>query len=160
MTISSTVRFPGESDSYRAARDELLQTEAALRRHTEEVAAQRRELPLGGPVPKDYVFEEGGPPSSSAESFPPVRMSELFRPAKDTLVIYSFMYGPQMEHACPSCTSILDGLNGSSPHIQQRVNFVVVAKSPPARIRDFARERAWRNLRLLSSAQNSYNTDY
>jgi predicted dithiol-disulfide oxidoreductase (DUF899 family) len=70
------------------------------------------------------------------------------------------MYGPAMAKACPMCTSILDGLNGNAMHAGQRVNVVVVAKSPIQRIRAIARERGWRNLRLLSSAGNSYNRDY
>jgi len=55
---------------------------------------------------------------------------------------------------------MLHGKNGSVPHIRQRINLVVAAKSPIARIRAFAGERGWGNLRLLSSAHNSYNTDY
>jgi predicted dithiol-disulfide oxidoreductase (DUF899 family) len=65
-----------------------------------------------------------------------------------------------MEVPCPMCTAMLDSLNGSAPHIAQRANLVVVAKSPIHRIRAFARGRGWRNLRLLSSADNSYNRDY
>jgi predicted dithiol-disulfide oxidoreductase (DUF899 family) len=65
-----------------------------------------------------------------------------------------------MRHACPNCTSILDALDGEVRHIEQRVNFAVVAKSPPARIEAHARERGWRSLRLLSSAGNTYNHDY
>jgi predicted dithiol-disulfide oxidoreductase (DUF899 family) len=100
---------------------------------------------------QDYVFDgEQGQ----------ARMSQLFSPGKDTLVIYSYMFGPQMAKPCPFCTSILDGLDGEAPHIMQRVNFAVAAKSPIARIREFARGRGWRNLRLLSSANNSYNHDY
>jgi predicted dithiol-disulfide oxidoreductase (DUF899 family) len=138
------------------------------------VAAVRRELPPGGAVPEDYVFEEGGEGNGARE----VRLSELFAAGKDTLAIYSFMFPrnpsddrpgpttgktaqlPLEETPCASCTSILDGLDGSAPHIAQRVNLAVVAKSPLPRIRDFARERGWRHLRLLSSAGNTYNTDY
>jgi predicted dithiol-disulfide oxidoreductase (DUF899 family) len=65
-----------------------------------------------------------------------------------------------MKSACTSCTSILDGLNGAAPHVNDRVNLVVVAKSPLERIRAFARGRGWRNLRLLSSSDNTYNRDY
>jgi predicted dithiol-disulfide oxidoreductase (DUF899 family) len=75
------------------------------------------------------------------------------------VLIYSFIYGPKMPKPCPSCTSILDGIDRTAPHAAQRINRVVVAKSPIKRIRAFARERGWRNLRLLSSA-NSYNRDY
>ena len=67
---------------------------------------------------------------------------------------------PLTETPCPSCTSILDGLDGAAPHLAERVNLAVVAKSDPDRIGTFARERGWRNLRLLSSRHNTYNRDY
>jgi predicted dithiol-disulfide oxidoreductase (DUF899 family) len=166
-----TVRFPGENDDYRRARDELLRAEIDLRRRTEAVAAQRRTLPRGGAVPEDYRFEE------VAENRGEVRFSELFGAGKDTLVIYSFMFPrssgdtrpapagetgklPLAETPCASCTSILDSLDGAAAHLDQRLNLVVVAKSDPQRIGMFARERGWRNLRLLSSRNNVYNRDY
>ncbi len=166
-----TVRFPGESDEYRRARDELLEAEIDLRRRTEAVAAKRRALPLGGAVPEDYCFEE------VAEGGDEVRLSELLQAGKDTLVVYSFMFprwpgdtrpGPAGETGklalaqtpCASCTSILDSLDGAAAHLDQRLDLVVVAKADPRRIRTFAREREWRNLRLLSSHNNAYNRDY
>jgi len=149
------VRFPNESAAYRSARNQLLNAEIALRRETEHVAALRRKLPPGGVVPVDYVFEELGVDGTPRR----VHMSQLFGD-KDTLVLYSYMYGPAMEQPCPSCTSILDGLDGSSIHITQRVNLAVVAKSPIARIHEFARVRGWTGLRLLSSAGTTYNQDY
>src|SRR3954447_8671770 len=82
------VTFPGESAEYRAARDRLLAEEAELRRAMERVAAARRELPAGGAVPEDYVFEEAGPDGAPVS----VRLSELFAPGQDSLVIYSFMF--------------------------------------------------------------------
>jgi predicted dithiol-disulfide oxidoreductase (DUF899 family) len=161
MAKSDTgVQFPNESPEYRSAREALLASEIELRRRLEEVAAQRRTLPLGGRVPEDYVFEEGGRDLDDVETRREVRLSELFSEGKDTLILYSYMFGPAMRQPCTSCTSILDGLNGTSLHATQRVNFAVVAKSPIERIRDVARERGWRNLRLLSSAGNSYNSDY
>jgi predicted dithiol-disulfide oxidoreductase (DUF899 family) len=155
-----SVRFPGENGQYRAARDNLLRAELELRKQLEDVAALRRLLPLGGPVKEDYVFNEGSPDLDDLETEKQVRLSELFRDGQDSLILYSFMFGPEMQRACPSCTSILDGLNGSAPHVLQRVNLAVIAKSPIQRIREFAQQRGWRNLRLLSSAHNSYNADY
>jgi predicted dithiol-disulfide oxidoreductase (DUF899 family) len=156
-----THRFPGESDAYRSARNELLQAEIDLRRNTEAVAALRRKLPLGGKVAQDYVFDEGSPDiENNSAAAHQTRLSELFAPDKDTLALYSYMYGPAMAAPCVSCTSILDSLNGTAPHVTQRINFSVVAKSPLERIRTVARERHWRNLRLLSSANNTYNHDY
>ena len=154
------IRFPGEVPAYRSARDELLRAEEELRRQVEAVAALRRRLPVGGPVPEDYVFEEGAP--SLDDQSPPhsVRLSELFAPGKDSLVVYNFMFSPEMEHACPMCSSFLDGLNGNARHLGQRVNLAVVAKSPVERIRQFARTRPWPNLRLLSSHKGNFNRDY
>jgi predicted dithiol-disulfide oxidoreductase (DUF899 family) len=169
--IDSGIRFPGESEEYRRERNRLLEAEAGLRRAIEQVAAQRRTLPPGGVVPDDYRFEEA---SDGAE----VRFSELFEPGKGTLVIYSFMFPrysgdtrpvpaegetatlPLAETPCASCTSILDSLDGATPHLGQVLNLAVVARSDPARIRNFAHERGWRRLRLLSSRSNEYNRDY
>src|SRR6266540_1406669 len=95
-----SVRFPGESERYRQARNELLQAELKLRQHLEEVAAQRRALPLGGEPKDDYVFEEGGSDLDDAQTATRVRLSELFRPGTDSLILYSFMYGPTMKAPC------------------------------------------------------------
>ena len=151
--------FPGESDAYRAARDELLRAEMALRQQIETVAALRRELPPGGKLSQDYVFDEGAADLSAGDEISQTRLSELFAPGKDSLALYSFMYAPGGP-PCPACTSILDSFNGSAPHITQRVNFAVVAKAPISEVRAFARQRGWNGLRLLSSGGNSYNSDY
>jgi len=153
-------RFPGESAQYRSARDRLLEAEIELRRRLEDVAKMRRQLPAGGAVPQDYEFEEGSKDLDDHDTVRRVKLSELFTRPDNSLVIYSFMFGPNMSEACPSCTSILDGLDGTSLHAAQRINLVIVAKSPIKRIRAFARERGWGNLRLLSSASNSYNRAY
>jgi predicted dithiol-disulfide oxidoreductase (DUF899 family) len=145
------LHIPGESAEYRAARNALLVEEMELRRQIERVAAQRRALPAGGIIPEDYQFDgDSGP----------VKLSELFAPGKDTLAIYSFMYGPERERPCPGCTHFLDGLDGMAEHISQRINLAVVAKSPLPRILAFARERGWRRLALLSTAGNTYDHDY
>ncbi len=150
--------FPNESIDYRVARNQLLQQEIELRRVTEAVAEARRELPPGGIVPQDYVFQQAGPDGTSTE----VSLSELFVRGKDTLVIYNFMFPRALddEGPCPHCTSMLDALDGAAQHITQRVNFAVVAKAPVSRILAHAHQRGWRGLRLLSSAGNTYNRDY
>ena len=159
MSLHS-VRFPNESPSYRESRDELLAAELKLRKNIEEVAALRRKLPLGGELPQDYIFTGGASDLQDSRTEHKIRLAELFHPGKDTLAIYSYMYGPDMKAPCTSCTSILDGLNGTSPHLNQRISFVVVAKSPIQRIREVARERGWNHLRLLSSEGTTYNHDY
>jgi predicted dithiol-disulfide oxidoreductase (DUF899 family) len=169
-----TIAFPGESAEYRAARNRLLEQEIELRRAMEAVAEARRQLPPGGVVPQDYVFHGQGPSGAPAE----VRLSELFAPGKDSLVIYSMMFPrasddnsagpatgrtallPLAEGPCPSCTAFLDQLDGAVEHAAQRVNLAVAAKAPIERILTFAKERGWRRLRLLSSAGTTYNRDY
>jgi predicted dithiol-disulfide oxidoreductase (DUF899 family) len=168
------VTFPGESAAYRAARDRLLDQEIELRRAMEAVAAARRRLPPGGAVPQDYAFQGPGPDGDPTE----VRLSELFAPGRDSLVIYSMMFprdpgddrpGPRggptaslplVEGPCPSCAALLDQLDGAAEHVSQRVNLAVVGKAPLPRILAFAAERGWRRLRLLSSAGTTYNRDY
>ncbi len=146
----STRRVPGESAEYRVARNALLAEEIELRRHIERVAAQRRALPPGGVVPKDYLFEgEGGPAT----------LQQLFG-RHDTLVTYNWMFGPRRQRSCPMCTSLLSALDGETPDILQRVAFAVIARSPIERLAAFKKERGWRHLRLYSSGGNTFNRDY
>ena len=140
--------LPGESPEYRAARDRLLEREIELRRALEGVAAARRELPPGGRVKMDYVFQGAGPDGVPTD----VRLSELFQPRKNSLVLYSFMFprdpddqtpGPRegetallplAEGPCPSCTAFLDQLDGAAEHASQHLNLAVVAKAPLLRV--------------------------
>lgn len=80
-----SLAFPGESAAYRAARDRLLQQEIELRRATEAVAASRRALPPGGAIQEDYIFQGAGPDGTPRD----VRLSALFAPGRDSLVISS-----------------------------------------------------------------------
>ncbi len=154
------VQFPNESRDYREARNELLLAEQDLRRQIERVAGRRRALPLGGEVPHDYAFDEVGALSGSGpRTGHSTKLSGLFGD-KQTLIAYSYMYGPAMEEPCPMCSSMLDALDGQVQHITQRASVAVIAKSPAERIGVFARERGWSRLRLLSSANNRYNADY
>src|SRR5712672_2753308 len=171
VLLDPNVHFPGESSEYRRARNELLEAEAELKRLNEQVAAKRRALPAGGLIREDYVFE-------SAADGSKVRLSELFAPGKNSLVIYNMMFPrwsedqragapgaktaelPLVEQPCPSCTSVVDGLEGAAFHLAERTNLVVIAKTSPDRLRTYAQERGWQNLRVLSSRNNTFNRDY
>ena len=133
-------KLPGENDSYRKARDELLEKEIDLRRQMEEVAQLRRALPFGGRIEEDYVFEESTSDLTDLETIKQTRMSELFAHHKDSLIIYSFMY-PVDGTPCPMCTSVLDGLNGTAPHLRETVNLSILAKAPIQKIRCWASDR-------------------
>jgi predicted dithiol-disulfide oxidoreductase (DUF899 family) len=164
-----SITFPGESAAYRAARQALLEREIELRRALEDVARARRELPPGGVVPQDYTLR-------GAEG--PVRLSQLFAPGRDSLVVYHMMFprdpgdtrpGPASgetarlpldQGPCPSCVALLDQLDGTAEHVEPLLNFVVVARAPIEQLLTFARERGWRRLRLLSAAGTSFPRDY
>lgn len=152
------ISFPGESAQYREARDRLLDQEAELRRATEAVAEARRNLPPGGAVAQDYVFQGAGADGQPAD----VKLSELFAPGKDSLVIYSMMFPRALDEdlACPSCTQFLDSFDGAVRHATQRINVALVVKADLPRLIAHAGRRGWRWMRLLSSATNTYNRDY
>jgi predicted dithiol-disulfide oxidoreductase (DUF899 family) len=142
--------FPNESDDYRRARQALLAEEIELRRHIERVAEQRRKLPPGGEVTGDYRFQgEDGP----------LDFAGLFGD-KQTLVVYSYMFGPQRERPCPMCTSLLSAWDGEARDIGHRVALAVVARSPIERLVAFKRERGWRDIRLYSDTDGRFSRDY
>jgi len=144
------VTFAGESAEYRHARNALLAEELELRRQIERVAEQRRALPPGPEVKGDYRFmgEHGA-----------VDFAGLFGD-KQTLVTYSYMFGPQRERPCPMCTSLLGAWNGEARDIQQRVAFAVIARSPIERLLAFKQERGWRDLPLYSDVNGHFSRDY
>lgn len=149
-------RLPNESQEYRSARDKLLAEENALREQIERVAALRRQLPAGGEIKEDYEFEEIDLANGSTR---PIRFSELFGDKSD-LLVYSYMYGPDWEDPCPSCTSVIDGIEAVSRHVRQQAELVVIGKATPVQLNDIAKERGWSDLRLLSCEKNDYARDY
>jgi predicted dithiol-disulfide oxidoreductase (DUF899 family) len=156
------MRFPGESQEYRQARERLLRVERDVRERTEALAQLRRQLPLGGPVPTDYEFQEW---DTAERARKPVRVSELFADGKDTLFLYSFMFieapgGDPIGSPCPNCTSIVDAVAGQASHLTQQINLAVSAKAPIEQFRAHAHRRGWPDIRLLSSGQNTFNRDY
>ena len=144
------VRFPNESGEYRSARNALLTEEIELRRHIERVAVQRRALPPGGLIPKEYRFiGESGP----------VGFSDLFG-TKQTLAIYSFMYGPKREQPCPMCSSLMSAWDGEALDVEQRIALVMIARSPIERIVALKKQRGWHHLKLYSDISGDYTRDY
>ena len=147
---TNTAHFPNESPEYRAARNALLVEEIELRRHIERVASQRRSLPRGGTVLQEFDLEsEQGP----------VRFSTLFKD-KDTLMIYSMMYGPQRKAPCPMCTSFLSSWNGTAVNLGERVALVVTARSPIERLIAYRTQRSFTNLPFISDLSGEYTRTY
>jgi predicted dithiol-disulfide oxidoreductase (DUF899 family) len=150
LAASNGVRYPNESDEYRRARTALLAEEIELRRHVERVAEQRRALPPGGEVPEGYIFE-------GEHGLVPFR--DLFA-GKQTLVLYSYMFGPQRQRACPVCTSLLSAWDGTARNVSQLIAIAVVARSPIERLIDFKQERHWQNLPFYSDLEGDYTRAY
>ena len=151
LAATNTTRHPNESDEYRRARQQLLVEEIELRRKQEHVASLRRNLPAGGEVPSDYHFV--------AEGGADVTLSDLFGD-HDTLVVYSYMFGPQREAPCPMCTSLMGGFDHKIADIRQRIAIAFTARSPIDRLMAAKRSRGWSDLPVYSDVTGDYTRAY
>jgi predicted dithiol-disulfide oxidoreductase (DUF899 family) len=155
LADTNKAHFPNESAEYRAARNGLLIEEIKLRRQLEHVAAHRRALPPGGEIPQDFEF---------ASEAGPVRLSHLFDSHlfgnKDTLMIYSMMFGPERKSPCPSCTSFLTSWNGSAVNLRERAAIAVTARSPIERLQEYKKQRGLANLPFFSDTSGEYTRTY
>lgn len=147
--------YPNESPEYRAARDALAQEEQELNRRVKAVAEQRRNLPPGGELKENYNFV-WATDQKLGES---VSFDQLFGD-KDTLILYSFMFGPSWDNPCPSCTSVVDGFDRSAYQVGQDAAFVVIGKAPAERINAWAKTRGWSQIDLISGSDCTYQADY
>ena len=141
-------RLENESEEYRAVRDDLQEAERALRDQRERVAELRRQLPTDT-VCGDQEFEElkDGAPA-------PVRMSDLFEDPTKPLVLMHFMFGKKQAQPCPMCTMWADGYDGVVMHLKQRVNFAVLIAGDVKTFSEYARDRGWQQLRVVSAAES------
>ena len=143
-------RFPNESPQYRLARNALLAEEIELRRHIERVAAQRRALPPGGEVSGDFRFVgENGP----------VSFAQLFGD-RQTLIVYSYMFGPQRKEPCPMCTSFMGSFEQKVADIEQKVALAFVARSPIERLVAAKTARGWSHLKVYSDGDGDFTRAY
>ena len=148
-------KYPNEGPQYRQAREALLQEEIALIAQVKAVAEKRRQLPLGGKLKDDYVFVGANDDTRGDE----IRFSELFGDKK-TLLLYSYMFGPNWDNPCPSCTSLIDGFDRASISVTNDAAFTVVAKASAKQLNAWAGERGWRHINLVSAGESEYLRDY
>lgn len=151
----SEPKYPNESHEYREAREALLEEERELVEKVKSVAGKRRRLPPGGRLKEDYVFQW----ANDGKVGKRVRFSELFGD-QNTLLLYSFMYGPGWDNPCPSCTSLVDGFDRSAYQVSQNAAFVTIAKAPAEKINAWANTRGWSQINLVSGADSPYQADY
>jgi predicted dithiol-disulfide oxidoreductase (DUF899 family) len=142
--------FPGESRTYAEARQNLLAEEIELRRHLERVAEQRRALPPGPVIERNYRFIDAKGTETG--------LLDLFG-QHDTLVTYFWMYGPQRARPCPMCTNFLGPLNANAADIKQRASLMILGRSPVERQLAFAQERGWTFLDFVQTVGDDYAHD-
>jgi predicted dithiol-disulfide oxidoreductase (DUF899 family) len=132
-----------------AARLELLEAEKELTRRSDEVARRRRQLPWV-PVEKDYRFQTEAGDASLADLFD----------GRSQLLVYHFMFGPDYQGGCPSCSAIADGFNGFAVHLEHHdVGLIAVSRAPIAALQAYQRRMGW-TFPWVSSLENDFNFDF
>lgn len=147
--MTESAKRIGTRDEWMKARLALLAEEKALTRQSDELARRRQALPWV-PVDKQYRFDtEDGQLS----------LAELFR-GRSQLLVYHFMFGPDYEAGCPSCSSIADGFDGVIVHLENHdVSFFAVSRAPLAKLAAFKRRMGWR-FPWASSHDTEFNFDF
>jgi predicted dithiol-disulfide oxidoreductase (DUF899 family) len=148
---TSTIENPKivSRDVWLAARKKLLIKEKQLTRERDALAAERRQLPWIK-VEKNYLFD-----SSSGKK----TLADLFE-GRSQLVVYHFMFGPEWNEGCPSCSFNMDHTDGALVHLAQRdVAFAAISRAPSPKIEVFKKRMGWR-FNWVSSYANDFNRDY
>jgi predicted dithiol-disulfide oxidoreductase (DUF899 family) len=132
-----------------AKREELLKKEKEFTRLGDQLSAEKCKLPWVR-VAKQYVFS--GPDGKQT-------LTDLFE-GRSQLFVYHFMFGPDWEEGCPSCSMVADHFDGSVVHLAQRdVTLVAVSRAPLPKIEAFKKRMGWR-FKWVSSYENDFNHDY
>jgi predicted dithiol-disulfide oxidoreductase (DUF899 family) len=145
MTIHKT----GTREEWLAARLDLLVAEKELTRRSDELARQRHDLPWVR-IDNKYVFDTDEGTAS---------LADLFR-GRSQLLIYHFMFGPDYEAGCPSCSAIADGFNGSVVHLANHdVTLSAVSRAPLAKLQAYKQRMGW-SFPWASSSDSDFNYDF
>lgn len=139
----------GTREEWLAARLELLEAEKELTRRSDEISKQRQALPWVQ-VDKEYKFDTANGPAT---------LKDLFK-GNSQLIVYHFMFGPDYEAGCPSCSAIADGFNGIFVHLENHdVAFSAVSRAPLAKLEAYKNRMDWK-FPWASSRHNDFNTDF
>src|ERR1700754_3214460 len=132
-----------------AARIELLKAEKELTKLSDKVALQRQQLPWVR-IDKEYFFDTDSGKSSLADLFC----------GRSQLLIYHFMFGPEYEAGCPSCSAIADGFNGVAVHLANHdVMLWAVSRAPLTKLRTYKQRMGW-SFPWASSFSSEFNSDF
>ena len=136
-------------DEWIAARKQLLAKEKELTRQRDAIAAERRQLPWVK-VEKNHVFDSATGKKTLADLFD----------GRSQLIIYHFMFGPEWQEGCPSCSFNMDHTDPALVHLAQRdVSFAAVSRAPIAQIESFKKRMGWK-FNWVSSYNTDFNFDY
>ena len=136
-------------DEWVAARAALLAKEKAFTQERDRLSKERRELPWVK-VDEPYVFD--GPAGKET-------LSDLFG-ASGQLLVYHFMFGPDWNEGCPSCSFWADNYNGVVVHLKHRdVALVAISRAPLEKLEAYKRRMGW-SFKWVSSLGNDFNRDY
>jgi predicted dithiol-disulfide oxidoreductase (DUF899 family) len=136
-------------DEWLAARKQLLAKERQLTHERDAIALERRQLPWVK-VEQNYVFD--GPNGKAT-------LADLFD-SKSQLIIYHFMFGPEWNEGCPSCSFNMDHTDAALVHLAQRdVSFAAISRAPYSKIAPFKKRMGW-GFNWVSSNGNDFNRDY
>ncbi len=139
----------GTREEWRTARLDLLAQEKALTERGDELARQRQALPWVR-IDKDYRFDTAGGSAS---------LVDLFK-GRSQLLVYHFMFGPDYTAGCPSCSAIIDGVDGSVVHLENHdVAFAVVSRAPIEKLQAYRQRMGWR-FDWVSSFGSDFNADF
>lgn len=139
----------GTREDWLKARLDLLEAEKELTRRSDELALRRQQLPWV-PVEKSYRFDTD---SGSA------KLADLFQ-GRSQLVVYHFMFGPDYQAGCPSCSAIADGFNGIAVHLANHdVTLCAVSRAPLAKLQEYKRRMGW-TFPWASSQAGDFNFDF
>ncbi|OLZ68096.1 hypothetical protein AV521_21535 [Streptomyces sp. IMTB 2501] len=138
-------------EQWRAAREELLRKEEAVRRAREVLGAERRRLPMVE-VDTEYVFEGGDGKAT---------LLDLFE-GRAQLVVHHFMFAPEWESGCPCCSAFLDQIGHLAPLHARNTSFAAVSRAPFTRILPFKARMGWAVpwYSSSSSAHGDFNLDF
>jgi predicted dithiol-disulfide oxidoreductase (DUF899 family) len=136
----------GTREEWQAARDELARLEAEQAERSADIAKKRRELPWV-PVEKTYEFDTEDGKKTLADLFD----------GRSQLLAYNVMFGPDYRNgACPGCTSLADGLDGTLVHLNHRdVTLICFSRAPIERLAAYKQRMGWQ-FQYVST----YNTDF
>ncbi len=144
--MKHTVVSPSE---FQTAHKAFLEREKEFTRARDALSAARRELPWVK-VDKAYTFDT---PQGRKT------LSELFD-GRSQLIVYHFMFGPDWEHGCASCSFVSDGIDGSIVHVNQRdVTFLAVSRAPLPQLEAFKKRMGW-SVPWVSSFGSDFNYDF